>query len=1110
MGNSRDRLVNSFSEKVRGGAFIYRASDNCELLYANADMVRLFECDDYDDFLEYTGGSFKGVVNETLFSLVQNEIDIRLSESRNNFGYNFFNIRTKKGNVRHVVNHWTLVNDEQEGRVFYCNTYLRHLNAIISETDRVTGLNGRTLFNKYVVGINKKDFESDKDTYAIVYINIVHFKLLNINRGVNEGDRCLKVLADILSRTFEGAYVSRISDDHFAVFAKFDGIKAKTDKANVIFRDTYGSRFNVNCKFGIYKFKLARNLNIETAMSLAKVACDYIKHDPKKDVIIYSEKLAQEVNATEYVIRKIDEAIEKDWIKIYYQPVIRSLTGRLCGMESLVRWEDPNIGFLMPDRFITVLEKEQCIHKLDSYVVEKVCQCIHDRVKANLPIVPISVNFSRLDFIMCDMLEVVEAAVEKYDVPRDYIHIEITESMIAKDEELMRDVIYNFRKAGYEIWMDDFGSGYSSLTLLKDYKFDMLKLDMRFLYPFTEKSKNIVRATVQMAKDIGIKTLAEGVETQEHLDFLKDIGCERIQGYYYGKPEPIEDMFRHLEEKNVSIEMRRWRHFYEVASFNVRSTDVPLEIIEDDGKNFKTLFMNKPYMEQIFGEVKTDLEEVDRTIYKTSSPLLTKYREYADAVEKSGEEETFYYTENGNILKLTAKEISKSYGRHILKCSVINISLDEYADETEKMNAKLKEINHLFDGVHVFDLKNNKVIPLIGGGYKYVDKSKIGSEKLDDILDYFIREAVFPLDAEWCRVFLDTSTLKERVEKSENGYVCTIYRVKDSTGNYAWKENYIMMIPGTGGQEYLSCVKNYEFKISSFKENAMCNDPVYANLWDNIIWNSNIKIFWKDKNRRFIGASRAFLDFYGIKSMKELAGKTDEEMHWHVDNEPYMQDELDVINKGIKVEDIPGQCIVRGVVHNIVCCKMPYYENGKIAGLVGYFEDIHKMLDNDGDKTGRVHIDPFTGLMNANSFIDSLIDYAIQYNNKGSNYGLIIVRNKKHDRIVDTYGEDFANRVLKVMGGKIVEIAGQTSAVARVKESVFAILTYIDSKEELEELAGRIENSLNGINEVDGNSITLRVEAALTLRTDEGIIDENIYGETLKELEYVIQKICKL
>ncbi|MBQ8949635.1 MAG: EAL domain-containing protein [Eubacterium sp.] len=1103
MENSRDRLVNSFSDNMRGGAVIYRASENCELLYANTDMVRLFECDDYDDFMEYTGGNFKGVVNGTQYSHVQNEIDIRLSETDSNFGYNFFNIRTQKGNVRHVVNHWTLVNDEQEGRIFYCNLYLRHLHATVSETDLITGLNGRTLFNNYVIGINNKDYETDKDSYAIVYINIVHFKLLNINRGVNEGDRCLKVLADILNQTYEDAYISRISDDHFAVFAKFDGIKVKTDKANVIFRDTYGSRYNVNCKFGIYKFKLAKNLNIETAMSLAKVACDYIKHDPKKDVVVYSEKFAQEVNATEYVIRKIDEAIEKDWIKIYYQPVIRSLTGQLCGMESLVRWEDPNIGFLMPDRFITVLEKEQCIHKLDSYVVEKVCQCLHDRVQNNEPIVPVSVNFSRLDFIMCDMLDVVEAAVEKYDVPRDYIHIEITESMIAKDEELMRDVIHNFREAGYEIWMDDFGSGYSSLTLLKDYKFDMLKLDMRFLNPFTEKSKNIVRATVQMAKDIGIKTLAEGVETQEHLDFLKDIGCERIQGYYYGKPEPIEDMFRHLEEKNVSIERRKWRHFYEVASFNVRATDAPLEVIEDDGENFRTLFMNKPYMEQIFGEVKPDLEEVDRIIYKTNSPLLRKYREFANAVEKSGKTETFYYTENGNILQLTAKEISKSYGHHILKCSLVNITLDKLSDETERMNAKLKEINQLFDGVHVFDLKNNRIVPLVGEGYKYIDKTKLETDNLDEVLDLFIRESVFPLDMDWCRVFLDTSTLKERIESSEKGYITTIFRIKDSTGNYIWRENYIMMIPGTNGREYLSCVKPYEFVISSFKENAMCNDPVYANLWDNFIWYSKIKAFWKDKNRRFIGVSRAFLDYYGIKSMNEIVGKNDEDMHWHLDNDPYRNDELDVLNKGIKVENAIGQCIVKGVVHTIICNKMPYYENGEIAGLVGYFEDVDEMLNSVGKKIEFAKIDTVTGLMNARTFVDSMIDYAIQYNNKGHNYGLILLKNKKHGRIEETYGEDFANTVLKTMGERIIEVTGQTCVVARARESIFAILTFVDSADELEKLAREIGENLRGLNEVDGNSVTLRVDMVTTLRTDEGITDENMYGEALGKMDAI-------
>ena len=1100
MGNSVDRLVKSFMETMFGGAIIYRAEGGHELLYANDDMVRLFECENLDDFMDFVDGSFEGIVNETSFSIVQNEMIIRRDFGNRNFGYVFFKVKTKKGNVRHVVTHWTYVNDAQEGGLFYCNVYLRSVNHVESEMDRVTGLGGKGLFSKYVKGINSKDSDTDKTEYAIVYVNIVHFKLLNINRGTSEGDRCLKVMADILSNVYDGAYISRLADDHFTIFAKYEDILQKTEKAHVIFRDTYGNRFNVNCKFGIYKFSLSKSMNIESAMSFAKVACDYIKHDPKKYLIVYSENIAQEVNATEYVIRKIDEAIANDWIKIYYQPVIRSLTGELCGMESLVRWEDPNIGFLMPDRFITVLEKEQCIHKLDSYVVEKVCQCIHDRVKAGLPVVPISVNFSRLDFIMCDMLDVVEAAVEKYDIPRDYIHIEITESMIVKDEELMREVINSFRKAGYEIWMDDFGSGYSSLTLLKDYKFDMLKLDMRFLYPFTEKSKNIVRATVQMAKDIGIKTLAEGVETQEHLDFLKDIGCERIQGYYYGKPEPIEDMFRHLEEKSIAIEKRKWRHFYEVASFHVRNTDVPLEIIEDDGEKFRTLFMNKIYQEQILGSEKKTLEEIDEIIYNTGSPLLEKYREYANTVERTGKSETFYYTLNGDILRLTAEEISKAYGKHILKCSLLNITMDKYANETERMNAKLKEINQLFDGVHIFDLKNNKLIPLIGSGYKYIDKSKLKTDKLDKVLSFFIKNAVFPLDEDWCRSFLNLETMAERVEKSEKGYITSIYRIKDTDGNYIWRENYIMRIPGEEG-EYLSCVKPYEFKISSFKENAMCNDPVYANLWDNLIWNSRLKVFWKDKERRFRGASRAFLDFYGIESVSEIIGKTDEDMHWHVNNEPYMQDELKVLNKGDKVVNVPGQCIVRGVVHNIICSKMPYYENGEIAGLVGYFDDVDEELSDAGKRAKMAKVDPVTGLMNSHAFVESMIDYAMEYNLKGRNYGLIILVNQKQDRVVSTYGQEFSEKVLAAMGQKIVGVTGQTCAVARAKDAYFAVLTYTASKDELEELAKKIEEELNGINEVDGNSITPRMKAAVKLRTDEGITDENMYGEAMKEIE---------
>ena len=248
----------------------------------------------------------------------------------------------------------------------------------------------------------------------------------------------------------------------------------------------------------------------------------------------------------EYVVNNIDVAIEKGWVKVFYQPVVRTLTGQLCGAESLARWIDPEYGFLAPNKFIGPLEESGQIHKLDCFIVDKVCSDIAERLGNNLDTVSVSVNFSKLDFETADMLEVVKNAVAKYNIPRDYIHIEITESMIVSNADLMRGVIDGFRNAGFEVWMDDFGSGYSSLNHLKDYEFDAIKMDMEFLASFTDKSKAIMTSAITMAKDIGLMTLAEGVETQEQVDFLYSIGCGKLQGYFYGKPLPLDEFFEHI------------------------------------------------------------------------------------------------------------------------------------------------------------------------------------------------------------------------------------------------------------------------------------------------------------------------------------------------------------------------------------------------------------------------------------------------------------------------------------------------------------------------------------------------------------------------------------
>lgn len=1115
--NGNGHISELFMKEMAGGALVYRAGAGHEILFVNENLIRFFECENEKEFIEFVGNSFDGMVNETKLSFVEEDMEQQMSESPTDSGYVFYNIRTKQGNGRRVVNHFTKITDEKEGEIICAMLYAHRHDNVGSDFDSVTGLYGKKHFHKYVSKMNRSFLESlleeSKEStevsgkisneYAIIYLNLVHFKLLNIEKGVEEGDTCLKVMANTLRESYEDAFIARISGDHFAIFTKKEQIYEKTEEAAKKFYETYGNQFGVIGKFGIYELEFGKTFDVEASLSFAKMACDFIKHDATKDIAMYSDQLVEEVKTTEYVVGKIDDAIKNEWIKVYYQPVVRSLTGGLCGMESLARWDDPVVGFLPPDRFIGALERERCIHKLDSYIVKKVCECLHDRIVKKQPVVPVSVNFSRLDFVMCDMLEIVEKAVEQYDIPRDYIHIEITESMLASDEELMHRVMEGFREAGYEIWMDDFGSGYSSLTLLKDFQFDTLKLDMRFLSPFTEKSKSIICSVITMAKDIGIRTLAEGVETEEQLEFLRSVGCGMIQGYYYGKPQPIEDTYAHIAEKFIPIETRKWRHFYEVAGFCVRETDVPLEVIEDDGKEFRTLFMNQSYRNQIFDKELT-IPEIDRRIYQTKSPLVKKYREIAKRLERSGKQETFYYTDNGNYMRFRGQCIAEHEGHYLIKGSLVNISSAQEQKEKERLESKLRELHFLFEEVLLLNLSEKNVLPLLRG-FQYAEFDEKDSYSLEMGMDIMTSERVFPSERIRCHEFLDPYSLRDRIDRSGRGYITDVFHIRQFDGSYQAREMVIMMVSGTGGNEFLFCMRPYMVKF--VEQNRIIGGelpemeelPVeYGNLWNNLIWNSRVKCFWKDKKCRIQGVSQAFLDYYGLDSLEEVIGKTDEQMNWYVDGEKHAKDETNILNKGEHVIAAPVRCIAKGAVHNIICSKMPVYQNGKIIGLMGYFddeEDAQKRLQKTSYSS---RIDEKTGLMNVHAFLDILLDYAMEYRDYGQDYALAVFYNKNHDRILQTYGPEFTNKVLKEIADTILQITGQICVVARTKGSVFAVLTHLEDRQAFCEIAEEIEAKTSKINVVDGNPVTVRMEYSMKFRSDECIVDENIYEEALR------------
>ena len=818
----------------------------------------------------------------------------------------------------------------------------------------------------------------------------------------------------------------------------------------------------------------------------------------------------------EYVTTHIDEAIAEEWIKVYYQPVVRSLTGQLCSAESLARWIDNEVGFIAPDKFVGPLEDKKLIHKLDCFVVDKVCHDICDRLSNGLPTVPVSINMSRLDFVMCDMLKVVEDAVEKYNIPRDYLHIEVTESMIVQDEDLMIDIISKFRARGYEIWMDDFGSGYSSLSLLKDYEFDLLKMDMRFLSSMNDKAKTLVRYTTGMAKRIGIKTLCEGVETLEQVEFLKSVGCGKLQGYYYSKPLPLEEMLETIEKKGISIEERQWKSFYEVASITVHDTDVPLAIFEYEEGKIKTYFLNEAFAQQI-GAKATDLMLIDNALFKPGSVALKRYISFISKAIATKSQESFYYTNRGIYFQLKIIVIAENEGRYLIKATVNDISHEDDSDEKNRLDTRFRELNNLYESVALINYKECRIYPLLGS-FVYLNEIQVSNLDLNESIEFFSENFVYPEDRQIYKDFLDIGDPEARKAFPSREFIKTCIRLKQPDGSYEWREAALLSIPGTDNNEFLFTGSKVAEDIAKALDNSSYSrfssthndsDSVikeYARIWDNLVNNSPYKLFWKDKDRRFSGVSKAFLDFYEIKSLDDIIGKNDEEMHWHVDDGPYQGDELDVLGLGKFVHNAQGQCIVNGVVHDIICNKMPIYENGKIVGLVGTFEDMDQEVFRVQKLLNPSRVDSITRLMNSKSFLNVMVDYSAQYNEEGRNYGYIVLHNANHRRLENTYGNKFVAKILKEIAEKIIEITGQVGVAARVKESFFCVILYEESMEKLKELAMKLKENIEGINSIEGNSVTLKMTTVYHLRSEEGITDESIHMISISEIENIEAK----
>ncbi len=420
-----------------------------------------------------------------------------------------------------------------------------------SEKDELTGIHNMMYFKKLCED-RLNSGETDPEL-KLLFIDIENFSSFNNAYGFAKGNELLKKTAHLIEQRFNGSTVARFSDDHFVVLTTNTGYDRVISSISDEIRTDRGD-VEIRLKCGAYRPR-PDDRDAAIACDRARFACSSIKKRYNHTCREYDQVLEDKFRLNQYIVNNLENAVENENIHVFYQPVISTEDGRIIGYEALARWNDDNFGMLSPGVFIAVLEEHHQIHILDRYVIERVCADLHAELEAGNECMPISINLSRLDFEMCDIVGYICEMLEKYGLSKDLLDIEITESALSDNSEVLINSFKKLQELGFRIWLDDFGSGYSSLNVLKDYKFDVVKIDKKFLEGLSDNTnaKLILENIVSLSEQLDMIPLTEGVETKEQYEFLREIGCKRVQGYLFSKPVPKNEIKKMIREGTLSL-----------------------------------------------------------------------------------------------------------------------------------------------------------------------------------------------------------------------------------------------------------------------------------------------------------------------------------------------------------------------------------------------------------------------------------------------------------------------------------------------------------------------------------------------------------------------------
>ncbi len=923
--------------------------------------------------------------------------------------------------------------------------------------DAVTGLPGReALFHTLKKHLETNSSEISDQKLHMIFLNIKGFKSFNDDKGYEEGNKLLQSLAITIQDTFHTGYITRIYADQFAVFYEGEDVKERIlhlhEEALKLRTD-----FRVWVSAGVYDIHY-REMSLDKALDYAKTACDVMRGSGRF-FNVYSEDLKKELDRRKYIVSHIDEAINKGWVTLYFQPIVRTLSGKICSGEALARWQDPNLGMISPGEFVPVLEENGLSYKLAEFVIDEAAGRISSAGRMGMYPIPISVNLSRRDFDEMDPFETVEKAVRKYRISRNLLCIEITESTAMENPEKIRKYIRRFHQAGYEVWMDDFGSAYSSLNALKDFDFDEIKLDLAFMRNFNEKSKKIVASCINMAKDLGIHTLCEGVETKEQVEFLLDHGCEKIQGFYYCKPRPASELKEMIDRGDFSYELSVERFLYDDAGRIKMDPETAGAIVLCRDDLIFPLQISKLLRDGAESAGIPSLE-LRKPLQIEDSDLWQKLLTVLDHTIFSGSTEEVAYFLNGRYYILSAQIITRSNAGDICTITLRDITKGARGLVLENAGQVTQSIMDTYDCIYRINLKKREIEVLL---------SDFSGEMAGRKFHYDPEEMsafIYWRDRERFEKWADPKHIMEALSHGKK-HSSDLFRLERPDGSRVWELFTILKGEEKQDEGIILCLKPSLYSdpgMSRQTENMVVSE-IYADeisfdempekihnfrgyptdrLWEALMEQDTLKLFWKDRNHRFAGASKSFLDYFGVADFEEIRGKTDEECRWHVDDRSLRDSEDDVLSRGQIISCIPGKVIANGIIRNVFTSKFPVYQDGEITGIIGIFIDADTLLEKNGQKPNAAKTEQNTGVMTFPSWMNEMEGYEDNYNRVNESYCIGVLCVSNYWKIHHEFGEKTAEELAKVVADTIRTELPQDCVIGRIDKEVFGIV----SKEE--------------------------------------------------------------